>query len=389
MSLASLAKILRYYPLVGRLQVLLLPPLLRRCFALLVLLLCLATSVHAQLNATVMLQNLKSPWALAFISETEVLISLKGGELIMANLANQQTDSLPGVPDSSVRGQGGLMDVELHPDFKNNQWLYLTFTLKTKDGYTTALAKSRLVKSAKRLADTRIIFTARAFGSGGRHFGSRLAFDNLGFLYMSVGDRGEREHVQDLMRHNGKIVRLHDDGRIPADNPFTGDADVLPDIYSYGHRNPQGMVYDHANQRLWINEHGPKGGDELNLVVPGKNYGWPRVSHGREYSGQIISETAELDGTESPVFHWTPSIAPSGMAIYRGTVFSDWQDNILVGALKYQLLTRVVMQGTTALTEHRYLEGKARIRDVKVGPDDAVYVLTDGANGQLWKVTPG
>jgi len=341
---------------------------------------------YATLKVEPVFTNLQSPWAFAFISDTDVLITLKGGEVLLANLQTQQSLSLVGVPPSVVKGQGGLLDIELHPQFNNNQQLYLSFAYETKEGYTTALAKARLAED--RLLATEIIFVAEAHGSGGRHFGSRLEFDDLGYLYMTIGDRGQRDLAQDLSVHQGKIVRLHDDGRVPEDNPFVGTAGARPEIYSYGHRNPQGMVFDHNNKRLWIHEHGPRGGDELNLVLAGKNYGWPLVTFGREYYGPKISDHTSMAGMESPVFQWTPSIAPSGMDIYRGELFKDWQDDILVGALKYQLLTRVEMKDSEAMSEHRYLERSARIRDVKVGADGAVYVLTDAGRGQLWRVTP-
>lgn len=358
----------------------------RCCWIILAASIQISGSAQAALSAEVVLNNLQAPWAFAFISDSEVLITLKGGEVVIANLDNQQTTSLTGVPDSVVKGQGGLMDIELHPDFANNQWLYLTFTHSTEAGYTTALAKSRLLQNS--LQNTKTIFIAQAFGSGGRHFGSRLTFDDQGYLFMSIGDRGERDYAQDLGRHNGKIVRLKEDGSVPEDNPFTNQPGALPEIFSYGHRNPQGMVFDLQNKRLWIHEHGPRGGDELNLVQAGKNYGWPLVSYGREYYGPKISDQTEMAGVNGPVFQWTPSIAPSGMDIYQGELFSDWEGDILVGALKYQLLTRVDMQGTKAVSEQRYLEKRARIRDVKLGPDAAIYVLTDGPGGELWRVTP-
>jgi aldose sugar dehydrogenase len=350
-------------------------------------LLLTCSAARSDLSPEIILKNLQSPWALAFISESEALITLKGGELLRANLNNQKTIPVSGVPESVIRGQGGLLDIELHPQFTNNQWIYLTFTRKTIAGYTTALAKARL--QSHQLTGSKVIFTAQAYASGGRHFGSRLAFDNLGYLYMSIGDRGQRDFAQDLMRHNGKIIRLLDDGKIPADNPFIGNSNALPEIYSYGHRNPQGMVFDKKNNQLWIHEHGPMGGDELNLILPGKNYGWPLVSYGREYYGPRISEHTELPGVENPVFYWVPSIAPSGMTIYDHDRFKEWQGDILIGALKYQLITRVIMEDTKALAEQRYLEGSARIRDIKTGPDGAIYVLTDGANGQLWRIVPG
>ncbi|WP_020407353.1 PQQ-dependent sugar dehydrogenase [Hahella ganghwensis] len=352
------------------------------CFALQT-----ASVSYADLKVQPLLRSLDSPWGMAFLPDGEVLITMKEGALLRTDLQNKNPRWIEGLPDSSVKGQGGMLDVALHPNFETNHWIYLTFTRKVSGGYTTALARGVLKSNS--LDKVVVLFTANAVNTGGRHFGSRLAFDNQGYLYMTVGDRGEREFAQDLLHHNGKVLRFHDDGRIPEDNPYVGRLDALQEIYTYGHRNPQGLVFDERSGRMWLHEHGPRGGDELNLLKSGANYGWPVVTYGREYSGFSITDKTEMPGVESPVFYWDPSIAPSGLTIYRGNLFSDWEGDLIVGALKYQLVTRVQMSGDIALGEERYLGSRnERIRDVDVGADGALYVLTDGNDAQLWRVLP-
>ncbi|WP_246840937.1 PQQ-dependent sugar dehydrogenase [Hahella sp. CCB-MM4] len=344
-------------------------------------------SAHAGLKVEVLLNALDSPWGMAFLPNGEMLITMKGGALMRTDLKTKSFRWIQGLPESTVQGQGGLLDVALHPDFSSNHWVYLTFTRKVAGGYTTALARGQL--NSDRLDNMAILFTANAVNTEGRHFGSRIAFDDKGYLFMSVGERGEREYAQDLSRHNGKVLRFRDDGSVPESNPFYGRPNAQPEIYSYGHRNPQGLAFDFETGRLWLHEHGPRGGDELNLIKAGSNYGWPLVTFGREYSGFAITDKTEMAGVDSPVFYWDPSIAPSGLAVYRGSLFPEWNGDLIVGALKYQLITRVRMSGIKALGEERYLkERRSRIRDVEIGPDSAIYVLTDGDDGQLWRVTP-
>ncbi|WP_241566919.1 PQQ-dependent sugar dehydrogenase [Hahella sp. KA22] len=333
------------------------------------------------------LQYLDQPWSMAFLPDGGLLVTQKTGDLLHINLKQQNFTVVKGTPESVVHGQGGLLDVMLHPDFDTNQWVYLTFTQKKSDGYTTALARGRL--QGDKLTGTKVLLSARAVSGEGRHFGSRLAFDDQGFLYMTIGDRGDRRNAQNLQSHAGKVLRLTEDGAAALGNPFLNRADALPEIFSYGHRNPQGLTYDSVSQRLWLHEHGPKGGDEVNLIQAGKNYGWPLVTYGKEYWGGTISAQTEASGVEKPVWYWDPSIAPSGMAVYRGDLFPDWRGDLLVGALKFQLLARVEMKETRAQKEERSLqERKSRIRDVRVGPDGAVYVLTDGSNAELLRLSP-
>ncbi len=343
-----------------------------------------ATAVDLHVETVV--EELEFPWGLAFLPSGEALITLKKGRLVKVDLNTGKQTEITGLPESTVRGQGGLLDVELAPDFEKSSWIYLTYSVAKGWGYTTELARAKL--QGNTLEQVEILFTAKAEGFGGRHFGSRLAFDHEGYLYMSIGDRGDRDKSQELNHHHGKIVRLHADGRVPKDNPFLNQPGALPEIYSYGHRNPQGMLYDMQSKRLWLHEHGPKGGDELNLVERGANYGWPLVTFGREYSGLKITDQTEMEGVVSPAFQWTPSIAPSGIMMVDSPLFPDWQGDILVGALKFQLVTRVEMDGTKAVGENRFLQLGHRIRDIKQGPDNALYVITDSGLGQLWRITP-
>ncbi|WP_243409916.1 PQQ-dependent sugar dehydrogenase [Pokkaliibacter plantistimulans] len=355
--------------------------------ALLLLLSCKATA-NTSFSQQVLLERLNQPWSLAFLSGQEVLITEKGGALLRVNLQPRQRQHISGLPTSTVHGQGGLLDVALHPDFNTNHWLYLTYTRQVGKQFTTALARGRL--SGNTLTDVTELLISKAASDTGHHFGSRLAFDKHGYLYMSVGERGDRHNAQLLTNHAGKILRLRDDGSVPPDNPFAGRADALPEIYSYGHRNPQGLAYDPKTDRMWSHEHGPRGGDEVNLLVKGANYGWPLVTFGREYSGLSITSETSRPGIEPPRWVWVPSIAPSGLAVYRGKAFHDWQGDLLLGGLAGQLLVQLEMNEDQVIQEDRYQQQNLhqRVRDVRVGPDGLIYLLTDGANAQLIRLSP-
>ncbi|MDH2435888.1 PQQ-dependent sugar dehydrogenase [Pokkaliibacter sp. MBI-7] len=355
--------------------------------ALLLLLSCKAMA-STSFSQQVLLERLNQPWSLAFLSEQEVLITEKGGALLRVNLQTRQRQHISGLPTSTVHGQGGLLDVALHPDFNTNHWLYLTYTRQVGRQFTTALARGRL--SGNTLTDVKELLISKAASDTGHHFGSRLAFDKHGYLYMSVGERGDRHNAQMLTNHAGKILRLRDDGSVPPDNPLAGLTDALPEIYSYGHRNPQGLAYDPKTDRMWSHEHGPRGGDEVNLLVKGANYGWPLVTFGREYSGLSITSETTRPGIEPPRWVWVPSIAPSGLAVYRGKAFPDWQGDLLLGGLAGQLLVQLEMNEDQVIQEDRYQQQNLhqRVRDVRVGPDGLIYLLTDGANAQLIRLSP-
>jgi glucose/arabinose dehydrogenase len=292
------------------------------------------------------------------------------------------------LPDITAKGQGGLMDVALHPNFADNRWVYLSYAASGRGGIGTEVARGRLVDN--RLQDLQVLFRALPKASGGRHFGSRLLFAPDGFLYISLGERGQRPQAQSLGSHLGTMIRLHDDGRVPADNPFAGRAGAMPEIYSYGHRNIQGLALQPGTGRIWAHEHGPQGGDELNLLGAGRNYGWPVITYGRNYvTGTRIGEGERKAGMEQPVHYWVPSIAPSGLAFYQGDKFPGWKGDALIGSLKFSYLVRLKLENQRVIHEEILLEGLlTRIRDVRTGPDGYVYLLTDENNGKLVRLQP-
>ena len=347
----------------------------------------------APFRAQTLLEDLEQPWALAFLPDQAWLITQKAGELLYVK--GKQRIRVAQLPDVAVTGQGGLMDVALHPAFAldgDSNWVYLTFNQAGNDVYGTALGRGRLVVegNSARLDDWQTLFSLPQKTDSGRHFGSRIAFDDDGHVYFSIGDRGERQRAQDSADAAGSVIRLTLDGGIPEDNPLRNQNKAHPAIYSYGHRNIQGMATHPDSGEIWTHEHGPQGGDELNRIVAGRNYGWPLITYGKEYgTGFSIGEGSEKPGIEPPQHYWVPSIAPSGMAFYRGSAFADWQGDILVGALKHRRLVRLDVEDGRIVGEHRYVAGEdARIRDVRVGPDGLIYVLTDASKGKLIRLAP-
>ncbi len=334
--------------------------------------------------------GLVHPWSLAFISDQQLLITERPGRLLRLDLDQGRRYEISGLPAIAASGQGGLLDIALHPEFDSNQLIYLSFSDQTQEGMTTRVIRARLKED--QLEDLTDIFTALPRSSRGFHFGSRLVFDAQGYLYISVGDRGEMQRAQDLSDHAGTVVRLHDDGRIPSDNPFVGQAEARDEIYTYGHRNPQGMIYWPERDEIWINEHGPRGGDKINRLIAGSNYGWPLVTYGTHYDGRSITPHTQLPGIKPPLLDWTPSIAPSGLLRVTSTQFPHWQDQLLNGALAGQRLVRVSVtesdQGDLLLVEEERMLGSLghRIRDVRQGPNGDLWLLTDAANGQLLRL---
>jgi aldose sugar dehydrogenase len=332
--------------------------------------------------------ELAHPWAIAFLPDGTYLISERPGRIRIFRDGALLPDPVRGLPEIAAAGQGGLLDLAAHPHFAENRLLYFTYAAPVGRGATTRLARARFEDD--QLHDVEVLFTAEPASSGGRHFGSRIVFDGQGFVFVSIGDRGGMPRAQRLDDHAGSIVRLHDDGRVPADNPFVGRADVRPEIYAYGVRNPQGMTLHPGTGRLWEHEHGPRGGDEINIIEAGRNYGWPVISHGIDYSGAPIGAgIREQEGMEQPLHHWTPSIAPSGMAFYEGDVFPDWRGDLLVGALAHRHLARLSLDADDrVVSEVRMLtELNRRIRDVRVY-DGMIYVLTDQDPGELLRLEP-
>ena len=334
-------------------------------------------------------EGLREPWGMAFLPDGGVLVTERPGRLRLVNDNEWEPESIEGVPIVFDKGQGGLLDVALDPAFSENNLVYLSYAGIDNDRRSsTRVARGRLVDG--RLADVEVIFRSNSASLEGKHWGSRLGFDPTGDLYVTIGDRGEPDSAQDLRSHGGTVVRIEADGSVPDDNPFIDQADVLPEIFSYGHRNPQGLAVHPETGQVWTQEHGPQGGDEVNLMVSGTNYGWPEITFGINYDGSLINGgLREQDGMAQPKYFWAPSIAPSGMTFYDGDVFPDWQGDLFIGALKDQLIARLELDGDTIIGEERLLEDElGRIRDVRTGPDGFIYILTDDADGGLYRLVP-
>jgi len=339
-------------------------------------------------TVTRVLSGLSHPWSLAFLPDGRMLVTERDGRLRIAQDGKLDPHPVAGLPPVTPHGQGGLMDVALHPDFARNSLVYLSFSGKGPDGYGTEVARAKLVGS--RLEGAEVIFRQSPKGGTGRHFGSRLVFDRAGFLYITLGDRGEQERAQKPDDHAGSVIRLHDDGRVPKDNPFAGRPGWKPEKYTLGNRNQQGAALHPVSGLLWTHEHGPQGGDEINVIRPGVNYGWPVITYGVNYgTGTRIGEGTHKPGMAQPLHTWVPSIAPSGMAFYVGARFPRWNGDLFVGALKDQMLVRLKLDGEKVVREERLLRGvMGRIRDVRVGPDGSLYLLTDEPIGILARIDP-
>jgi len=339
---------------------------------------------QAQIRVITITEQLEKPWALAFLPNGDVLVTELRGSLRLIHGGQLQAQFIGGVPSVETRDQAGLMDIALHPRFEDNRLVYLTYSKKGARGNTPALARARF--DGARLTDLRDIFVSEAWSNeSGGNTGSRIVFGADGTLYMSVGDRHEQTPAQDMRTDKGKIVRLKDDGTVPPDNPFVSRPEVLPEIFASGVRNPQGLFADQATGTIWENEHGPLGGDELNVLRSGHNYGWPVITYGKNYDGTTISRETAHDGMDQPLAYWVPSISPSGLTIYRGDRFPLWRGNAFMGALSGAHLRRVVIEGGKVV--HQEVLGipklRKRIRDVREGPDGFLYVLTDLPGGLL------
>lgn len=323
-------------------------------------------------------EELQNPWSLAFLPDGDMLVTEKVGRLRLIRDGVLQPEPIQGVPEVDTDGQGGLMDVVLHPQYAENNWVYITYSKPGNEGATTALARGSF--DGTQLTDVSDLFVANAWSETGGHYGGRVAFTPDGMLFLTVGERQQDYRAQDTTDHAGTVLRLNDDGTVPEDNPFVGQAGYLPEIYSYGHRSPQGLTVHPDTGDVWENEHGPRGGDEANLILPGRNYGWPVVSYGTEYSGEIISNQPWREDIESPKYFWVPSPALSGMTFYSGDRFPEWQGDLFVGGLRGNLLQRVVSLETQGGFERESMltELRQRVRDVRQGPDDLLYVVTDG-----------
>jgi len=342
----------------------------------------------ASLQIQVITEGLEHPWGMAFLPDGRILVTERPGRLRVIEQGRLLPEPVKGLPRIAVLGQGGLLDVVLHPDYEKNGWIYLSYAASGTGGVGTEVARARL--EGMKLVQLERLFRLEPKTNAGLHFGSRLVFDRAGYLYITLGDRGDRPRAQRLNDHAGSVIRLHDDGRIPADNPFLNQRRAQKEIFSYGHRNPQGMALNPQTGLVWIHEHGPQGGDEINIIQAGANYGWPVITYGVNYgSGTPIGEGTEKKGMEQPLYYWVPSIAPSGMAFYNGDRYPGWEGNLFVGSLKFRLLVRLELEGDRVVKEHRLLKDRlGRIRDVRVGPDDYLYLLTDEDNGKLVRLVP-
>lgn len=346
-------------------------------------------------RAEVVVDGLENPWSIAWLPDGSALITERPGRLRLLRDGALVSEPIAGLPRVLSQGQGGLMDVALHPDFEQNQLVYLTFATGTPKANRTALARGRL--DGNRLRDVEVIFQNADAKQGGQHFGSRLVWLPDKSLLMSIGDGGNppnafngeniRNQAQRLETHFGKVLRLTDDGAPHPDNPFVARKGARAEIYSYGHRNIQGLALDPASGRVWASEHGSRGGDELNLIEPGKNYGWPEVTYSLEYSGPRVSEESSRPGIQDPLINWTPSKAPSGLVFYTGDRYPGWTGNLFSGALVFGQVRRITLDGARVVDEQKLTIGN-RVRDVRQGPDGYLYVLIDSGEGSLLRILP-
>jgi glucose/arabinose dehydrogenase len=350
-----------------------------------------AGDINVETVAGGLVNLLVNPWALAFLPDGRMLATERPGRMRLVARDGRLSAPLLGVPQVFAIGQGGLLDVVLDRAYAQNQTIYFCYAEPVERGTRTALARARLVDgAAPRLDDVKVIFRQVGPLSSGNHHGCRIVQMPDSNLFLTLGDHfGPRDEAQNLSNHLGKTIRIRPDGSVPPDNPFVNRAGAKPEIWSYGHRNSQGAALNPATGKFWMHEHGPRGGDEINIPEAGKNYGWPVIGYGIDYSGARIHESTQKAGMEQPIKYWVPSIAPSGMAFYSGRLIAAWRGNLFVGALAGQMLVRLEVDGDKVVKEERLLEGlRERIRDVREGPDGALYLLTDNRDGRILRVVP-
>jgi glucose/arabinose dehydrogenase len=365
---------------------------MHRLLTLLCLMVAIAAPALAQtvksekheFRVVTLVRGLHNPWSIAFLPDGRMLVTEREGRLRIVS-KDFQLDPKPveGLPEIVASGQGGLLDVVLHPQFEKNGWIYWSYNAPGPGGWGTAMARGKL--DGYRMTNVQVLFSMEPKTRAGHHFGGRIVFDNKGYVYLTLGDRGDMPRAQKLDDHAGSVIRLHDDGRVPKDNPFVNRAGAKPEKFTLGNRNMQGAALHPQTGELWTHEHGPQGGDEINVIRAGRNYGWPVITYGVNYGiGTKIGEGNAKPGMEQPLHVWVPSIAPSGMAFYTGDKFPNWKNNLLVGALRDEMLVRLELNGEKVVREERLIKGQiGRIRDVRVGPDGLVYLLTDEREGTV------
>lgn len=344
------------------------------------------TSENQKFQVDTLAKGFNNPWGLAFLPDGKILITERKGEILVFENGKIQEQKIQNVPAVFAKGQGGLLDIQAHPDYTNNGWIYLSYAKPEGDAGATTIARAKLTGNA--LTDFQEIFTAQPAVNSDVHFGSRIVFDGEGHIFFSSGERGTKENAQTLENHLGKILRLNEDGSVPTDNPFVDSANAKPEIWSYGHRNPQGLFYDKATKMLWDAEHGPKGGDELNRVEKGKNYGWPVITYGINYDDTPITDITSKEGMEQPVYYWKPSIATCGLTLVTSDKYPGWKNDALVGGLILTHVARVDLDSEwKTLKYEKLLDKVGRVRLITQSPDGFLYVLTESP-GLLLKILP-
>lgn len=330
-------------------------------------------------------EELSNPWGIAFLPDGRILVTERAGSIRIVKDGKLLEERISGVPQVYAQGQGGLLDIQLHPDYAKNGWIYLSYSKPGPGGAGTTVARTKL--NGNSFTDFQELFSAQPFNTSGVHFGSRIAFDGKGYIFFSCSERGTMENAQTLTNHLGKIIRLHDDGRVPTDNPFVNTPNAKPEIWSYGHRNPQGLIFDKENNLLIEHEHGPRGGDEINIIQKGKNYGWPSISYGINYDGTVLTDKTSLPGMEQPIWYYVPSIAPCGMVKITGEKYPGWKGNLLIGALALRHISRVEISNGKYVKHEKLLQDFARFRAIVQGPDGFIYAATESP-GTLIKLVP-
>lgn len=347
---------------------------------------------EANLKVDTVATGLTMPWASALLPNGDLLVTERGGKLRLVHDGKLDPQEISGIPEVLYKGQGGLLDIALHPDYKTNGWIYISYSSPKKDGEAgddgganTALMRAKLKDHA--LTDIQQLFKAIPNVKANVHFGGRIVFDKKGYIFLSLGERGQKENSQDLGRDQGKVVRLHEDGKIPTDNPFVKTAGARPEIWTYGHRNPQGLIINPATGVIWEHEHGPQGGDELNIIEKGKNYGWPLITFGIDYDNSIISKDTARAGLEQPVVYWKPSIAPCGITFLSNDKYKEWKGDLLVGSLKFMYLQHLTVKGNKVTKREIIFDKIGRVRDVRMATDGNVYVVLENS-GKVVRISP-